>query len=222
MIKVSPLLVDSITIPTGSDGKQACECVRSLDFDPDSFDYTLWTDGSGHSDGYGAYAAIWKCADGDMDMSFGANYGQTVNRNELIAMIEGLTAILSDRVVKMRGVLEMNPKNELAALNDADRVTVAWHTDRQNLAVSLLWNDAGEPVFRRNSDRDLWARFSFLAKHACVVPYHSPRNVVAQQGMCDEVCTLMREAIKKMDGEVKLASLKTDVKWIQRKQSAVI
>lgn len=222
MIRATPMAIDDLSIPEGVDAKTVVELIDSKDFDPESFDYTLWTDGSGHTDGYGAAASIWRASDGEMDLSLSANYGQTVGRNEFTAFLDGLTAILGHRIHKMRGVLEMNPKNEIASLAGGDRVTVAWYTDRQNLAMSVLWNENGDPVFKRSADKDLWARYAYLSRHACVIPYHRHRNTIQEQAMCDALCSVMRDSAKEKDAEIKMKTIFTNIQWLNRPQKAVI
>lgn len=165
---------------------------------PEEHDYVLYTDGSGHAQGWGAYAAIAKCtATGDHVVRMAGNYGSTVQRNELTAFLDGLHAIADHQLrrVMQLGLREIPPKNPWSAFSGDDRITVLWYTDRQNLAKALLYDEDQRPLNGRNNERDLWLRYSAMAKHFCVTPFQVPRNVIPAQALCDELCTVARSAM---------------------------
>lgn len=217
----SPLNIDEISVPAGVIGNEAVDFLASYDFDKSSFDYELWTDGSGHHDGYGAAASIWRHRDGVEDICVQANYGQTVARNEFMALLDGLQAILS-HAVGLAATMRETPKNPLLLLSGADRPTIAWYTDRQNLALSLVYRDDHQPVYARNTERDLWARYAFMSRHCAIVPYYAERNTVANQGVCDKLCGILRTAIKQADAPMKIETIHLHNEWHQRPQKATM
>ena len=221
MIYATPLLLEDLTIPSGLRGNDACAHIDNLDLDPESFDYKLWTDGSGHEDGYGATAAVWRARDGAMDTAVSGNYGQTVNRNEFAALLDGIQSIVSHRIRTLGETQEL-PKIPINVLSGADRATIAWYTDRQSLALMLVFDEHLRPIYKRTHERDLWARYAFFARHVCIVPYYRERNTVPEQGLCDTLCGIMRTAMKTADGEMKLESSNTQIEWKIRKQSAIL
>lgn len=165
---------------------------------PEEHDYVLYTDGSGHSQGWGAYAAIAKYSPtGEHIIRASGNYGSTVQRNELSAFLDGMHAIADHqlrRVIQL-GLREVAPKNAWNTFVGDDRITVLWYTDRQNLAKALLYDEDQRPLNGRNNERDLWLRYSSMSKHFCVTPFQVPRNSVPAQAVCDEMCTIARSAM---------------------------
>lgn len=160
-------------------------------------DYVIYTDGAGCSKGWGANAAVIYCVESKTyDIRISANYGQTVQRNELSAMLDGLFAAVEHKVATFdTSLLDEPPANPLHMLSGNDRVTVLWYTDRQNLAKSLLFNESGSPLNKRSNERDLWMRYTALAKHVCITPMHTARNTVPLQGLCDTLCGIARAAL---------------------------
>ncbi len=165
---------------------------------PEEHDYVLYTDGSGHQNGWGAAAAVAKFNGNDEHIiRVTGNYGSTVQRNELSALLDGLFAIADHqlrRVIQL-GLREVPPKNPWSTFLSDDRITVLWFTDRQNLAKSLLFDYDGIPLNGRNSERDLWMRYSAMAKHFCITPMQVPRNTVPSQALCDSLCDIARSAM---------------------------
>lgn len=165
---------------------------------PDAHDYVLYTDGSGHQNGWGAHASVAKFnADQAHLVRVTGNYGSTVQRNELAALLDGLHAIADHQLrrVTQLGLREIPPKNPWNTFLGDDRITVLWFTDRQNLAKALLYDEDMKPLNRRNNERDLWMRYSAMAKHFCVTPLHVERNVVPVQAVCDALCSVARDAL---------------------------
>lgn len=165
---------------------------------PEEHDYVLYTDGSGHQDGWGAHASVAKfSATGEHIVRVSSNYGSTVQRNELSAMLDGLFAIADHQIrrVEKLGLREV-PKNPWNAFQCDDRITVLWFTDRQNLAKALLFDEDSKPLNARNNERDLWLRYSAMAKHFCITPLQVPRNTVPAQALCDSLCDIARNAMK--------------------------
>jgi hypothetical protein len=165
---------------------------------PESHDYVLYTDGSGHQNGWGAHVAIAKFnAEQKHIVRLSGNYGSTVQRNELSALLDGLFAIADHqlrRIIRL-GLREVPPKNPWNVFAGDDRITVLWFTDRQNLAKALLYDEELRPLNKRSNERDLWMRYSAMAKHFCITPLNVERNVVPAQAVCDSLCTVARDAL---------------------------
>lgn len=170
--------------------------------DPMEHEFILYTDGSGCTAGWGAYAATYEEIDGGFEIPrfvssrgvrIGGTYGSTVQRCELTAFLDGIHAIL-DRVVA-----RSEAEEERLALQDLTgdrRISVCWFTDRMNLARALMFSEAGNPLDSRAKDRDLWLRFSAFARHVCVTPRPMPRNEIGIQKRMDAVCDTARAAMK--------------------------
>lgn len=165
-------------------------------------DYLLATDGSGHQDGAGAYCAVFRPSYDDAEFLYrmGSNYGDTVNRNELRALVEGLHGICKVEAMN-RGAGDGHKSwNDL---RDSP-LRVMWITDRAQLAASLLYDEDDEALVARHADQDLWAQFAFLQRACVISPIHRPRNDHPAQAECDRVCAGLRkkmlEQMEAMDG----------------------
>lgn len=181
---------------------------------PYEHDYILYTDGSGCTIGWGGYAAVWERIELEGDfrapVSSGAivngSYGSTVQRSELNALLDGVHAILTERSRELvdqaredtnDGLLfDIGTQGVLNQFTGSNRITILWYTDRSNLAHALLHDDSGSPLQARNKDRDLWMRWSFMAKYVCITPMCRPRNVVEGQAMCDALAGHARALLK--------------------------
>ena len=216
----SPLTIDSLYVPSGTYGNEAIAWLADQDLELSTFDYQLWTDGSGHSDGYGAAASVWQHCHGDTDVVFSANYGQTVARNEFMALLDGLQSLLTHALAQKGKIMDM-PKNAVSVLTGADRITAAWFTDRQNLALSTVFNEDNNPVYARNTEKDLWARYAWLTKYICVLPFYNPRNSIKNQASCDAICTTLRGALLQADDRMKIHTIHTNTPWHQKPQKAL-
>jgi len=168
-------------------------------------DYYLATDGSGHQDGCGGYAATYfQVGQEEVRYAYGSNFGQTVQRNELRAFLEGLHAILQWEVSERLGK-EASVKVNYESLSE-DPVRVFWHTDRQNLAAALLFREDHSMLGSRNTDRDLWGQFAVLNQYTCVSPILAGRNTEALQANCDQICGDMRRFQKLYLEQTKLSA----------------
>ncbi len=109
-------------------------------------DFVLYTDGSGYTDGFSGYCAILVCTVPKLDATstvMGSMSGSSVDRAEMMALLEGLEAIL-------------NVESSLPRFRIADRkIQVTWFSDRESLVKSVK-NEYG-----RNSSKDLWARLAY-------------------------------------------------------------
>lgn len=186
---------------------------------PEEHDYVLYTDGSGHQDGWGAYAAVAKHNDTDeFILRAAGNYGSTVQRNEMTAMLDGLFSIADHqirRVMKL-GLEEVNSGNPWHTLLGENRISVMWYTDRQNLAKALLFDEEGLTLNKRGNERDLWMRYSSMSRYFCITPMHTARNTIPMQKVCDSLCDVARDAMKKsLDAFREATPIQLSEKWNQ-------
>ncbi len=181
--------------------------------DPYQHDYVLYTDGSGCTAGWGGYAAVWERIDlhGEFraPISQGClvtgTYGSTVSRSEFNALLDGVHSILTERARELREQAEaardeaqlykLGTEGILNQFTGPERVSILWYTDRNSLAQSFLYNERGDPLNAKTKERDLWLRWSFMAKHVCITPMCRPRNVVDGQAVCDELAGVARKLL---------------------------
>lgn len=188
--------------------------------DPFEHDYVLYTDGSGCTRGYGGYAAIYEKIDlrederqvVDSKVLVSATYGSTVQRCEFTAFLDGVHAILRDRVGELKdqaaaGDDELKYKygseGILNQILGPDRISILWYTDRANIAGGFLFDENGDPFVERSTEKDLWMRWSFMAKHICLTPMHRGRNVVNGQAICDGLAGAARGAMLSLEDRLK-------------------
>lgn len=163
----------------------------------DEHDFVLWSDGSGCRWGWGGYACVFReNASGLHDVRFGGTFGETVRRCEFRALLAGLHGIMDYRLrdIESHGAYEGDkPIDELSGNG---KITVAWYTDRRELALSLIYREGGGPVYDRKKDKDLWAQFMFFQRYFCITPRPIDRNSVTEQSLCDSLCGTARHSLK--------------------------
>lgn len=206
--------------------------------DPYEHDYVLYTDGSGCSSGWGGYAAVYErieLADDfrspvDSGAFVAGTYGSTVQRSEFSALLDGVYKILRDRCEDLKEQAAAEPEfayklgteGVLNQLLGPDRISILWYTDRNNLAQCFLFDENGEALLARTKERDLWMRWSFMAKHVCLTPMCRARNVVPGQAVCDRLAGVARTLLK--DAEEKLSNATqnfySNEKWLKQKSQA--
>lgn len=207
-------LLEVDTELVGKNYADVFEWLEEVAPDPYEHDYILYTDGSGCTEGWGGYAAVWERIDllGQFrapistGLLVSSTYGSTVQRCEFNALLDGVHAILTERGRELQEQARLVKDDELlyrlgtqGILNQftgPDRISILWYTDRANLAQSMLHDEAGDPLFSRGKERDLWLRWSFMAKHVCLTPMCRPRNVVAGQALCDNLAGQARALLK--------------------------
>jgi len=179
--------------------------LQALAEDQTPVQWTAWTDGSGHTDGYGGYGAVtirW-ASDGAPSVlkhASGALCGTTVNRAELTGLLEALELIHQHELQLKSAGLSCYPNLP---------VVVKWYSDRENLVLSCVQNKVtGEPYYSRRTDADLWARYEWYSKKIHVRPVHIDRNSMQMQAQCDYVASHGRRAYIKW-----LRNLQKRKKW---------
>ena len=202
---------DELEVPADQLGPHLFTWLESVTPHPHEHDFILYTDGSGCTKGWGASASVIEKIDllrdeerrgvVDRHVLVSATYGSTVQRREFEAFLNGLHEIMRLSIADFldQGKEEFgnpDPNNLLMNFTGTHRVSILWYTDRANLAKSLLFDEQGDVLNARSSERDLWMRYSLLAKHICVTPMHVTRNIIDNQRVCDSLCTAARAALK--------------------------
>ena len=166
--------------------------LESLRKDTSPIDWMVWTDGSGHVDGFGGYGAVAMrvrllgntCI--PIQRASAAICGTTVNRAEFTGLLEALQVIHT---------IEMGGRGQGASMYPVIPVRVRWFSDRENLVLGVATNpETGEAWYGRNVDQDLWARYDWYAKSIIVRPVHIERNSMAMQAKCDFIASHGRRA----------------------------
>lgn len=163
---------------------------RLREVKPGPLDWILWTDGSGHKDGLQVSFVWFRSTRFPVPFStLSASTCGSVNRAELTALLDGLHAILE---------MERGNAGEKAGWTPPMPRHVMWVSDRQNLVLSVARDpETGQPVYKRDVDADLWARFEWYEKHFRVHPVHVARDTNAFQHKCDRACAATRKVLKR-------------------------
>ena len=109
-------------------------------------DIEIYTDGSGHVNGFGGWAAFIATPDRThKDFRIGSANGTSVDRMEFTALLEGL-----------QGAYEMLDRLLQSRFDDPKwKPNISWFTDRESLLNSV------KRIYGRSNCLDLWARFQF-------------------------------------------------------------
>jgi len=135
-------------------------------------DWVVYTDGSGHKDGYGGCAAVgWnKGVTQTFQLMQGRNETSTA-RMEMEALLMSLQWIAEHR--------ELN-----------ERPCVWWLSDRQDLVMSVA------KICERRKNPDLWYRLSYYESMFDIHPYHAPRATTKGNVLVDSLAGAGRKLIK--------------------------
>ncbi len=229
---------DDLEVPTQelkARDEDVFDWLESVAPDPYEHDYVLYTDGSGCAIGWGGYAALYERielseehrAPVDSGLVFAATYGSSVSRSEFNAFLDGVYKILQDRCDELKEqakcddemAYRLGTEGLLNQFSGPERISILWYTDRSSIGSALLYDEKGEPLAARTKERDLWMRWSFLAKHVCVTPMCRPRNVVKGQAVCDDLAGRARKLLLAATEELESATqnfYKSD-KWLTQK-----
>ena len=203
----SPSWWDELKVPAEIKPAHLFSWLEEYSPHPEEHDYVLSTDGSGCSKGWGASASIIQQVIpggafgrvlGNYQPIIHATYGSTVQRCELSALLDGMYEILR---LEVGGIPEVEreddapPLNKLLHFSGDNRITVLWYTDRSNLAKSLLFNEHNEVLNKRNTEVDLWMRYSSMSRYFCITPMWTERNLIPAQKLCDSLCDMARRAL---------------------------
>jgi hypothetical protein len=152
------------------------------------FDFYLYTDGSGHADGFGGWSALVLSPRHNIYQTLMAGHSKTsVDRAEFHGLLDGLQLIMDamdwHRTLDLE-TLERNPP------------TVFWLSDRESLVKSVQRDETGNPVYGRKNSPDLWARFSFYERLFRIVATFTPRDTIAYHNIVDRFASDARVLIK--------------------------
>lgn len=148
----------------------------------------IHTDGSGHEDGFaGSGMAVIPRGKPRIEACAAETHSST-ERGEFYALIRGL-AILEDALG-----WDLRDKEAAAA---ARNVHVAWHTDREGLALCAMINPVnGLPYYTRRTCMELWAAFGYYASFLQIHALFEPRNTTLEGKLVDELASDSRQTLK--------------------------
>jgi len=151
--------------------------VENPDHSPNKRQFALYTDGSGHADGYGGAAV---CVQDNLNLGL---YRIVCSRNrtstarmEHEALLMGLQFVcetIGSTTEEHRRVLITRP-------------TVFWLSDREDLVLSV----AG--IYKRKHNADLWCRQSWYEHSLDIHPYYAPRATTSMNILVDELAGVGR------------------------------
>ena len=157
-------------------------------------DVSIYTDGAGWTDGWGASAFMSVFMKHSLPPVTGVNLtNQTVvSRAEFTALLEGLQS-----VCEALQLPRFKPEGSQSG------VTIFWFTDRQDLALSAIRNvETGVPIYRRNNDADLWARYEYYERGLIIFPCHFERNSIPLQKLMDKLASDGRRKFKEWFNQI--------------------
>jgi len=119
----------------------------------DNYDIEIYTDGSGHINGFGGWAAFITTPDRiKKDFRMGSACCTSVDRMEFTALLEGL-----------QGAWEMVMQRP--EYMDPDwKPNILWFSDRESLVNSV------KGIYGRTNCPDLWQRFDFYEANMIINP----------------------------------------------------
>jgi len=133
-------------------------------------DIEIYTDGSGHINGFGGWAAYITTPDRTRkDFRMGGASRTSVDRMEFTAFLEGL-----------QGAMEM--AQEMPEWRDEGWCpAVLWYSDRESLVNSVL------KTYARSNCPDLWDRFAFYEGQLLITPKFVTEEIFAHSAEFREV-----------------------------------
>ena len=137
----------------------------------------LVTDGSGHIDGYTGSAAVWFSPKHKFfNAVTGGWNGGSVDRSEFQALLAGLHGITT--WLLNNGYTEQNLT--------AKPLLLHWTNDRESLVLAVARDpETGQPFYKRNSNRDLWAHLAYYERFFLITPMRRNRNTTPLMSICD-------------------------------------
>ena len=151
-------------------------------------DIYLYTDGSGHQDGYGGSGSLAiGPAINVFETRMSGSKGTSVERTEFEALMMGC-----------QSVLDATNQNDFAGYERLrkDPMVIQWFSDRESLVLSVSRDAEGQPVYRRKASPDLWARFAFYEELFEFIPVFVPRATHEFHTIVDHFASDARWMIK--------------------------
>lgn len=146
--------------------------------------FKINTDGAGHPDGFGGWAAVITQVQCDGDPVVipspvqlqGGQSGTSVDRMELTALLEALTYI--EKTAKLYPELKRH-------------VAVLWLCDRETLVRTV------NNQYAAHTNRDLYYRLSYFEKLFAITGMHIPRDTPDENHQwCDKESSSLRRHVK--------------------------
>ena len=164
--------------------------IRAQSPDPEAHDFTIYTDGSGYSDGYGGSASLMisdKYAKRELRVASFSN--TSTDRAEFEGLLMGLQSIVE--------CMGWGEPSELKTLKRLPRKPlVCWFSDRESIVLAIWRDENGDPVYKRRKQGDLWARFEFYEEIFDITPLLIGRNSVDEHAYVDRLASESRLLVK--------------------------
>jgi ribonuclease HI len=155
----------------------------------ESYNLIVYTDGSGHEDGYSGYAAFIKTPDGLVKrFVMGAMSVSSVDRAEFTALIEGLR-VAYDLWKTFPEAWQGHWPEEVVLRTPR----IMWYSDRESLVLSV------KRVYARDNCRELWSAFEYFEQNMVITAEHitSPvKDEMPEFVECDLQSSTCRDVIK--------------------------
>ncbi len=138
--------------------------------------FLLFTDGSGHLDGFGGWACLLQVPELKLEQTrFGGVKGTSTERMEMHAMLAGLQLCM-----------------DVAHDHQVLRPEVHWRSDRESMVKIALG------AYKPSASLDLWHAYRYYEQHLTILPAHVKiENEGVEFKLCDMHASTLREVIKK-------------------------
>lgn len=146
----------------------------------DEYDFLIIGDGSGYLDhlgGFGAVTISSKHPKLTYERSFGCSTHAETGRAEFMALLTAMHAIIETCDLEHSSKLE---------LLEARKPVIYLLSDRMDLVGSIL------KLYRRKTNRDLWAMFEWYEKYFTIKAAHIPRDTFDIHKAVDAIASEMR------------------------------
>lgn len=171
--------------------------IRMLSPAEEDHDFVLYTDGAGYTDSYAASASIMTSDKYRIGRAVrvAAFNGQSTDRAEFEALLHGLQSIVDTMGWGSPGKIKDLQRRAL-------KPSVCWYSDRESLVLAVYRDETGEPFYRRERQKDLWARLEFYETLFCITPMYIPRNSKPHHATADRLASECRILLKDYMGVI--------------------
>lgn len=146
----------------------------------DEYDFLIIGDGSGFTDhlgGFGAVVISSKHPKLTYERAFGCSTHTETGRSEFKALLDAMHAIIDKCDLEHTSNLEMLERN---------KPVIYLLSDRQDLIGSIL------RIYKRRTNKDLWAMFEWYEKYFTIKAAHIPRDTFSIHKSVDAIASEMR------------------------------
>lgn len=168
-----------MTVSSQNCQSQSIPTLNSLP-DAAAYDFLIVGDGSGFTDHFGGYGAITisiKNPKLTYERSFGCGTHMETGRAEFMAILSAMHAIVEKCEFEHTPTLELLEKL---------RPTIYILSDRMDLVGSIL------KIYRRKTNRDLWAQFEWYERYFDIKAAHIKRDTIELHKAVDAIASEMR------------------------------